>query len=73
MVYSGIVPIIPSHARGILPTLHPPLLPLTVTLKVGGATDQVGVAKDSEKITRKPPLVNPGMCACIDHYDVISL
>ena len=42
LVHSGTVPPVPSHARGILPTLHPPIDPHVISF---GGQDLVGAGK----------------------------
>ncbi len=40
LVFSGTVPRVPSHARGILPTLQPPLEPFIISLGEVACLDQ---------------------------------
>lgn len=58
LVYTGTVPSVPTHARGILPTLRPPLDPFLIPLCGGGACG-VGSAGDvhlSERLVCRDPL-----------------
>ena len=39
LVHTGVLPPVPTHARGILPTLTPPLEPLTISLLDASSSD----------------------------------
>ena len=50
LVFTGTVPATPTHARGILPTLHMPLEPFTISLSAtsGGTAESAGAAETRE-------------------------